>query len=563
MKNTIQLFSKFLLLLVFVGCSRQEQSREEKVAGMINRLGSPFLIASVHLQSIMDKSQIMEEGTLPFTYYTLLNFFLSAESTGIDYATKVHIAAMKGTSFIPDVYAIFRVGDQKKFEELLEKEVNATIKEKEGIHYVLKSSEHYVVAWDEEFAVIATVPIDLTALLSGGGDQGEKTVEKIMRIMRSEDATERNEERIAFLKYGADIAMRCEGKGVWEFLQSMPKTDEGLSSNWETMIKKWNQNVFIHFRKGSIEVETRSDPSSKLKERVAFLRSQHVDEALLKYSKSPTPLQVGTLNLDLEGLLDFLETNDEEAYRELADELKKEVDYSIDELKKSLSGEVVYMVDSKEDLSNMEESVDSEQTEWTVLGTVQPSVGVAIGVTNRELLEKGIARAIAKTNEKQAGSTDRFLREKVQVTENGVVDFGHGYLCLTDQLLFITEDSAWANQVAAGKGADIGDPEGLLSNKPFAFYSDCSNWTDRKGLGTSGTYLLAPLHSISAHYADPELFGWIMHIKMTDSSQNALKVITSTIGTVLSQSERNDQAELETVLEEAASLDGLDEEGGQ
>ena len=133
---------------------------------MITKVESPILIMSMTPQNILDKSGI-RDGVLPVTYDMLLTFFIDETVTGIDYSVKSQIVVGKGESFQPSVYAIFKLKDEKKFIELLETEANATVVEKEGMKTAIKESDSYAVVWNEDFAIMSTIPIDIMAMLSG------------------------------------------------------------------------------------------------------------------------------------------------------------------------------------------------------------------------------------------------------------------------------------------------------------------------------------------------------------------------------------------------------------
>src|SRR5687768_11790967 len=159
MKKKISLLlASVLSIYFFAGCSA-ERSREDKVSAMISKVESPFLVVSTTPQNLMDKSGVMD-GVLPFTYELVLSFFIDEAVTGIDYSVKSQIVVGKGESFQPSFYGIFKVKDEKKFVDLIEKEANAAIVEKEGMKTAIKESDGYVVVWNDEFAVISNISVD-------------------------------------------------------------------------------------------------------------------------------------------------------------------------------------------------------------------------------------------------------------------------------------------------------------------------------------------------------------------------------------------------------------------
>ena len=116
MKKISILLALSLLVAISTAC-KTEQTRQEKVSVIINKIDSPFFIATLTPQNIIDKSGATD-GVLPFTYETLVGFFMLEEETGIDNNTQVQLIAGKGSGIgVPNMYAIFKVSDQVKFDE--------------------------------------------------------------------------------------------------------------------------------------------------------------------------------------------------------------------------------------------------------------------------------------------------------------------------------------------------------------------------------------------------------------------------------------------------------------
>ena len=225
MKRFGKLLIVSVLSVLLVGCGK-DRTREEKVSAMIDQVNSPFLIVNVNLQNLMDKSEVMKEGTLPFTYYQVISFFLAAELTGIDYDTDAQLVVSEGKAFLPNFYGIFKIKDEKLFKTLLEEEANATIQEKDGMQYAIKESEQYCLVWNDEFAVISNIPIDFASLLSGGsGKEGQKMVDKNIEMIKSAKKGELNTDYVDFLSKDADLAMLYDGKGVYSYMSAMSMED--------------------------------------------------------------------------------------------------------------------------------------------------------------------------------------------------------------------------------------------------------------------------------------------------------------------------------------------------
>jgi hypothetical protein len=127
--NAIIVFIAFLGVLS--SCSA-DRTREDKVAAIINKVDSPFLIVNTSPKKLIEKSGAMD-GALPFTQAMLVGFFIDESVTGVDYDTDIQLIVGKGQSFSPDFYGIFKLKNEEAFKTLLTEEANAEILEKDGI----------------------------------------------------------------------------------------------------------------------------------------------------------------------------------------------------------------------------------------------------------------------------------------------------------------------------------------------------------------------------------------------------------------------------------------------
>lgn len=538
-----KIFSIISLVLVLASCGT-DRTPEQKVSAMMSEINSPFFVANMNLQNLMDKSEIMKEGTLPFTYMEILGFFLEADVTGIDYATNTQIIVGEGSSFTPSIYGVFKIGDQEKFKELIETEAGAEIKEKEGYSYAIKESEHYCVVWKEDFAMISDIPIDLASLFSGGGKEGEKKVTANIRIMKAAEEGEIDAEWESFFMNDADISMRYEGAGFYSYMDAMSfeESDEEMEQLKE-LYEGTNSDVFINFVDGAVEVEMVANLSEVLKKKLSFVPENGVSEKMLEFGKTNEPMMVGAYNIEAAGAMDYFKDISPYEYDKMMEDAE-EAGISVDDLKKSMSGQIVYMV---EEVVMKNEVVDFGYGESFEVKSTDPIFAVVLGLDDKSYIENKFNEVIAA---QMAGEQIEGMEDapEIEVWENGVVKIGDAMVLLGEDFLFASNDTTWANMIANGDRNKVSNPEGVLNAKPIGLLMDL---TQVSKMANSVDLPVEYAKMIENMSLSANLQGGNIVINMVDKSQNALKVLTVTVGNALSDFEKSMNPEMESELEEA------------
>jgi hypothetical protein len=566
--NKLLILSVLSLMIFSCGNNR---SREQQVSAMINKIESPFFMMSMNLQTLMDKSEVMEEGVLPFTQYQIISFFLAKEVTGIDYDTDAQVIVGEGESFLPNFYGIFKVKDEVLFTELVEVEANAKILEKEGMKYAIKETEGYCLVWNEDFAVISNVPMDLAAMLSGKGNGGDKMVDNNISIIKAANDGEVNEDYVEFLKKDADIAMSFDGKPFYQYMKTMSMEENDELENLKELYEGMAYELFLNFEKGKVELELIADLDEKLKEDLKFIGEDGVSEDLLAYGKSKSPMVTGSYKVDVNGFLDYFKGISEEDYEGLLNTLDQ-AGMKIEEIKEAFTGEVVYMVD---EIVNREEIYDFGYDEPIKISNDEPIFGVVIGVGDATIIQtkmEEIMMATSIENVLANSNTDLSLEEfmpanmpAIEMMPNGVINVGDAYIFLMEDALFMSNDSIWANVVAAGNGVKVNNPDGLLNEKPLGFYADLSKLSTLDTKSTTGEMMAGMMTVLKSFYGNASLDGGKFTLELADDSENSLKVIVTMIGSALADFEKSLNPDLEAELNEAiddpdAAFNKLEEE---
>lgn len=539
-----------ILSVLIVGCGK-DRTREEKVSAMIDKVDSPFFIANVNLQNLMDKSEIMKEGTLPFTYYQVISFFLAVELTGIDYNTDAQLVVGEGEAFLPNFYGIFKVENQELFTTLLETEANATIQEKDGMKFAIKESEQYCVVWDEDFAVISNIPINFASLLSGSSaKEGQKMVDRNIEMIKAAEDGEVNSDYVNLLSKEADMAMMYNGKGFYSYMLTMAVDNKEDMEKMKDLYEGMSYEMYLNFNKGNVELEVVSDLDAKLKEQLSFISKDGVSDKMLKYGRTKNPLLVGSYKASVHGMLDYFKEMNADDYQAMVDDMAKD-GLEIEEIKDALSGELVYIVDAVE---KKEEVYDFGYDEPIVIKQDKPIFGIVLGVSDKSIIEKKIQEAMTAGDDELV-STDpsQGIEEakdmpKIEVLPNDVLHIGEAYLFLSNESLFMSNDLGWTNLIATGKGVKVGNPDGVVNNKAFGMFADFSSIKNYQNMDAD-IYTYAEMFESFSGSADID--GGKFILNMTDKSENSLKVMTMMIGSALAEFEKSSNPDMEAELEEA------------
>jgi len=530
MKKKISLlFATVLSIYFFTGCSA-ERTREEKVSAMINKVESPFLVVSMTPQNLMDKSGVMD-GVLPFTYELVLSFFIDEAVTGIDYGTKTQVVVGKGESFQPSVYGIFKVKDEKKFVELIEKEANATIVKKDGFRTAIKESDGYAVVWNDEFAIISNIPIDIMAMLSGkSGGGGDKTVTKLIDIIKNADEGEVNLTYSDFLKKEADLSVYYDGKGFYGFMEDMMGEEAGDMAPMKSTYEGISSEMYLNFNNGSITLDYINHLSDSLKQSLSFVQEKGVSDKLLSYGNSANMVMTGAFNIDFAKFFEYAEDQmGEDANQNMHDELAR-VGLTVEDVKSAMSGEFVYMIDR---VIEIEETMDFGYGEPFVSKITVPMFAVALGV-------------------KDAAPVQRLLADSLKLP-NGTYKMGDAYVMLDGDVLFASNDSSWTNKVLSKTTTAVSKGKDILSGNPFAMYVDFVALSQMKGLNDAEPFVKLFNEFTASGNLDAGAFAF----NLSDNSKNSLRIITEMIAAELDRMEKGSNQELESELEDAV-MQGLD-----
>lgn len=571
--NKVLLSALFGLLLIATSCGT-EKTREDKAAAIITKIDSPFFIMNMTPQNLMDKSGVMD-GVLPFTYELILEFFIDESVTGIDYGVKSQVVIGKGESFTPNFYGIFKVKDQKLFKDLLDKEANAELGEKDGFNYAIKESEAYCVVWNEEFAIISNIEMDFAAMLTGGGgDQGMSMVDNNINLIKAAEDGEAEAKFVEFLKKDADMSWYYDGEGMYGYMESMAmmQEDDAFKQN-KDMYEGVSVEMYLNFNNGSIDLEFVSHLTDQLKEDFGFIADGAVDSKLLSYGASPNPVMVGSYNVQFKDFITYMEEQMQEGQMDDVNEGLEQVGLTMDEAKGVFTGEMVYVIDR---LERKTKTMDFGYGDPYTYTTTEPLFAFAAGLKDKSTLEKALKSLMSgdKEVEDQELTADMGMDEMMAALEQ-MEGYGKGpeikvlaenvyqmdkdaFMYLGNDVVFVSNDSAWALKVAAGSGVKIKDPKGDLGKFPMAIYGNFASLAKMEDLKDARDFV----NLFVEFHGGANLDGGSFHLILKDSDKNSLRVITEAVADQLNKLEQMSNPDLYEELESATEESAESCEGG-
>lgn len=524
MKKIKALITILLVNLLLVSCST-ERSRQDKVSTMISSINSPFLIATLTPQTLIDKSGV-ENGVLSFTEQTLVSFFIASENTGFDNAEQIQIIAAKGAGMTPDVYSIFKLNNADKYESLIKNELSSEVKEKDGVKYFIYDN-YYVIAWQGEFGVGCNTTIDFKSMFSGKGGSNTKTINKCIALLKSANEAELNTEYNEFLSKNNDISTYFNAKNTFAYLKSMNTSMTGVSpediKKYEEKYGSLTHESALNFENGKITFDQDFILSDLLKEEFGFIEDKGVDSDLFKYGKSKTPMVSYSVNVNSNNALDYLKSEmNERELAQMTHELNK-MGLTVDELAESFSGQVLIMIDG---VSTKAELVDYGYGESFETKTNEPIIGAVFGIEDKSIFNK--------------------LPEEVNVSQNGLMTFeDEMFGCLTDDVFFVSNDKNWVTKVMTGESIEIEKREELTDN-PYGVYA-INDLTKNKQL-LEGDMKFAALFTKAYGFANLDQSKFTVELKNT--TDNALRVISKFIAEQDYNTESNDNLDMVDMLDE-------------
>jgi hypothetical protein len=530
------LYSAIIIILIFsmTSCGK-ERSRQEKIAAMIGQVKTPFLITSLTPQNLIDKSGVNEDGVLPYTYQTLTSFFLQEEGTGIDNDEAIQIVLAKGP-MTPNVYAFFKVQDNALFKEMVKAELNANIKEKEGVNYFIKDKDAYVVAWQDDMALVGNIPFDLNSLFSGNSNGGAKTLNRLIVLLNAADEGNIKPEYESFLKKEDDINMYVMIDSLMAYIEEInplkskqKKADKPFKDLEGTKIE-----LAVNFENGKTVFYSNVNYSKALEKKIDFLNGSKFNSKFFNYGKTENPLFSYSVNVDLKKYIHFLnEFSNQDAVNSLNSNFKK-YNLTINDLPKIFTGEMLILVDGYNVKKQMVDYGFGEPSEDI---NVEPFYGLVIGLKNKKELKK-------------------LLMEASPITDD-ILKYEDIFILIQDDVLFASNDYLWVEQALNQQTKTVAINTTMINEHPFTFYANIAHQSTVAYFDATQDIKPSNIIEKIEGFADKSEAELIMYFK--DNTQNSLRVMVKFLSDSFIDEEEQAHQDMQKILDQEI-LDNLAED---
>ena len=166
-----------------------------------------------------------------------------------------------------------------------------------------------------------------------------------------------------------------------------------------------------------------------------------------------------------------------------------------------------------------------------------PVIGMAIGVKDKAVFMK--------------------LAESTEASSAGMMDLGEGMFgVLTGDVFFVSNDTAWVNNVVSNNAAPLNSEEGKLTEQPLAFFASFENTNPKNEAIYKEQFPIAEIFENIWGYAN--LTEAEVNIILKDKSQNSLRVITKYISDYMAEEEMKANQEMKDILDQEV-LDSMED----
>ncbi len=530
MKRVSIIIIGIVLTLGVTSCG-SNRTYQEKVSAMISKIKSPFLITSLKPQNLIDKSGVNEDGVLPYTYQTLTSFFLQEEGTGVDYDERLQIVLAKGP-MIPNIYGFFRIQDQALFKEMVKSELNAKIKDKEGTSYFIKDKDGYVLAWQDGIGMVANIPFDIKAMFSGGGDDGHKTLNRMIALFEASTEAEINKDYQTFLTKSDDVDLYLMPDSLMDYINELNPL--GQKKNKTNSFEELNDSkieLALNFEKGKAILKSDMKFSDEFMAKINFINDKGVENTYLSFGKSPNPLTVYSLNVDLEKYLTFIDDFSKGQMSNDINENLSKFGLTTDDVVKAFKGEILVMFDG---LNIQTKTVDYGYGEPFEEQNIEPLLGVVVGIKDQSILNQLFANA--------------------EVVSEQMIKMEDLFVVLKDDKMFMSNDSLWADIVMKGQGVSI-KANKVINNQPIASYTNFDNEKIAEYFKKQGYDPTAILESV-VMFTNVTNGEVVLNLK--NKKDNSLKVLVKFYSDLMADYEAQQNEEMQQILDQEI-LDNLNE----
>ena len=502
-----------------VSCGHSKMDRKDKVASIIGALNDPFIGVTFTPQVLIDKSG-MNEGALPFTYQAFAAFFMSEEKTGIDNEAQIQIVVENSGGMVPNGFAFIPLKNSDKFKVLVEKELGAKVQEKDGAYYFRKDEDNYVVAWKDDLAIISNIPLSLDNLFSKGTNESKKVAVRLVNLLNEVSKKNLNKEFRAFFDTDDDFKMYANGQSAYNVIDGMRFISKKDKNELKSLLSGTTIQSALNFENGSIEFDGNFALADSLQAYFDVLNDGGVDDDMLAYGLSDSPIMAMSMNLSPKNFVRLLKKQRQIMDTDGLEKELKSMDLTLDDLENMFSGQVVIIMDGLDSTVSSFSNFDGSTEDYK---NYQPKMAVIIGLKDAKKVQELMS-----------------LSNSEGIDSNRIDDM---YFHFDNNKLILVSNSDWLAAVQNNKTVKLNN--GNLTENSVGMYLN-TNMDNKLDLDMKELELIQKeMIEMVAKVTDK---GVKLSIKLKDANKNALRTILERMVEEFEKQEKYNNPNIEDLL---------------
>ncbi|MFD1553453.1 hypothetical protein DNU06_07215 [Putridiphycobacter roseus] len=515
----------FLVGSVFFVSCKKELAHKDKVAAIIGKLESPFLMGTFVPENIIEKAGL-EDGALPFVQQTIASFFMQEEKTGINNKAQVQLVIAKGEGSFPQAYAFVALKNAAKFKKLVETELSAEVQEKDGVFYFRKEADNYLVVWDAQMAIISNIPITLDNILSSSGISSKKAAIKIVGLMGEVGKGDIEPNYRAFMDKPGDVRMYLHGQNAYDMVKEIRFFPIKYKKQMALFLLGSTFETVLNFENGRIQLENDHLLSDSLTAYMEMFKEEGIDPEMLTFGYSANPAMALALNMDSDKFAKMMDITQWESYSHEVAKSLNDKGISKEDIAAFSTGKTLFILDEVEKVKQ-EDNINDLQD-------LNARYGMVV-----EIKDTVVARLVM-----QKVLTDSLLSSREEM-----------FATIQNKYLILSNSRAWIEKIEANNAVSIAALKTQLTINPIGFYMN-NNLLGDMSTDEDFNKTVKVVQDVVFEFNKSKSS---LSIKMKDADKNSLRVIVEKLIEEMMLTELNSNSDIQTIIEQEM-LEDISEE---
>ncbi len=510
--------------MLFVSC-KENLNHKDRVAAIIGKLDSPFLMGTFVPENLIDKAGL-KEGALPFVQQTVASFFMKEEKTGINNKEQVQFVMAKGEGSFPQAYVFIPLKNAEKFKKLVQTELSAEVQEKDGAYYFRKDADNYLVVWKEDLAIVSNIPISLENILSSGGISSKKAALSIVNLMNQAATSDIAPTYRSFMDKTGDIQMYMHGQNAYNMVKEIRFFPSKYKRQLKTLLLGSTVESEMNFENGAITLKSNHLLSDSLNAYLEVLKDGGISNDILAFGFTDNPIMAFSMNMNPTKILKLMDETDMQDYTVNMSEKLKNNGISKEDIAAFSTGEVLFILDGYKKIEQSENLKNMQD--------LKVNFAMVYGVKDT---------AVA-----------RMVMQKM-LADSSMTDKDEIFMTIKNNYLISSNSKTWIEKINNNEGVSLKNLKTELTVHPIGMYINSvllGKFPQEKELDKA-------MRNVSKVIFDFNKNSSNLTIKMKDENKNALRIIVEKVVEEMLKAELNSNSDVQAIIEQEM-LEGINEE---